>query len=250
MMKLEEKVAIITGAGRGIGRGIALAFAKEGAAIVIVEIDPESATAVEEEVRQLGVKVLAVVCDVANEQDVQAMVERTIREFDHIDILVNNAQRLGPPQSVENTDEASWDICFETGPKATWYCCKAVFPYMRSRGGKIINLGSHAGIGDGEGLAAYGAAKEAIRGFSRVAAREWGKYGINVNVIIPSAGGPARVAWEREHPEEAKKIAERTILKPWGDPEMDIGRAAVFLASEDSDYITGHTLAVDGGRHL
>jgi len=121
---------------------------------------------------------------------------------------------------------------------------------MKNRGGKIINLSSYAGIGGGVGFAAYGAAKEAIRGFSRVAAREWGKYKINVNVIVPSAGGPARMEWDKQNPEAAKKIAELCILAPWGDPERDIGRAALFLASEDSDYITGHTLIADGGRIL
>ena len=176
------------------------------------------------------------------------MVDKTVKEFGPIDILVNNAQKVDPPRPLEEIEEASWDICFQTGPKATWYCCKAVFPHMKDRGGKIINLASHAGLGAEEGFAAYGAAKEAIRGFSRTAAREWGKYKINVNVIIPSAGGPARMAWEEQHPEEAKRIAQRTVLRSWGDPERDIGRAAIFLASEDSDYITGHTLAVDGGR--
>ena len=147
MRKLEGKVAIVTGAGQGTGRGIAMAFAKEGAKVVIAEINPETAKAVEDEIRQLGEKALAVVCDVGNGEDIKKMVDEAVRVFGPIDILVNNAQSLSqsgvPPEEI---GEAWWDRTFRTGPKATWLCCKAVFPYMKDRGGKIINFGSGAGV--------------------------------------------------------------------------------------------------------
>lgn len=251
MGKLEGKVAIVTGAGQGIGRGIALAFAKEDAKVVIAEINPETAKAVEEEIRRLGGEALAVACDVAQEEDIKRAVSEALRAFGAIDILVNNAIKTGPRVPVEQIEEAAWDRCFQTGPKATWRFCKAVFPHMKDRGGKIINIGSLASERATRLEAAYGAAKAAIRSFSKITAREWGKYRINVNVILPTAQSPSFIGWTQRFPEEAKELLERQSIvragAPGGDPERDIGRAAVFLASEDSDFITGQTLIVDGG---
>jgi 2-hydroxycyclohexanecarboxyl-CoA dehydrogenase len=249
MTNLEGKVAIVTGGGQGVGRGIALALAKEGAKVVICGRHLKTLRAVKAEIQQRGGEALAVVCDVSKDEDIQRMVDRTVKKFGTVDILVNNAQTvaIGP---VDTLPDSSWDVCFETGPKATWRCCKAVFPYMKTKGGKIINLASHAGDYGEPLFAAYGAAKGAIQGFTRCVAREWGQYKINVNVIIPSAAGPGLLMWRELYPEEAKKIEERSALGAFGDAEMDIGRTAVFLASEDSRFITGHTLMVDGGRHM
>lgn len=256
---LEGKVAVITGAGQGIGQGVALAFAKEGAKTVIAEINPETASAVADEIHQLGKSALPVVCDVGDEDQVKKMVASAVDEFGPIDILVNNAQswtgrtayHLGSP--IESLPEEWWDLAFQSGVKATWYCCKAVFPHMKDRGGKIINFASYMGIVGWEGSVDYNANKEAIRGFSRTAAREWGKYKINVNVICPAAITPAMIAFGMASPdkvEEMSKAIDQIPLKRVGDPEKDIGRVAVFLASEDSDLITGQTLMVDGGVHM
>ena len=151
---------------------------------------------------------------------------------------------------MQEFPEEWWNITFQTGIKATWYCCKAVFPYMKERGGKIINFASLMGIMGWKGSVDYNANKEAIRGFTRTAAREWGKYRINVNVICPSALTPAMKAWAERFPEMLQKSLEEIPLRRVGDPEKDIGRVAVFLASEDSDFITGHTFMVDGGAHM
>lgn len=257
MGKLEEKVAIVTGAGQGIGRGIALAFAKEGAKVVVAECNPETAKSVVKEIETIGGNALAVVCDVGIEAQVTGMVVQAVEGFGPVDILVNNAQSWGPKAQREATPpltpfedfpEDWWDNTFQTGVKATFYCCKAVFPYMKDRGGKIINLGSAWGI-EGHAMAVdYNANKEAIRALTRTAAREWGKYKINVNVICPAVVTPALTAFKENQPEKYEVFVESLPLRYYGDPEKDVGRTAVFLAGEDSGFITGQTLMVDGGR--
>ncbi len=251
MRKLAEKVAIVTGAGQGIGRGIALAFAKEGAKVVIAEINPQTGRGVADEVRNLGEAVLAIACDVGNESEVKRMVADAVKAFGPIDILVNNAHKLPPkPSPLEQVDEEEWDKNFQTGPKAVLYCCKAVFPYMKNRGGKIINICSRAGIDGQPMLAAYSASKEAIRTLSKSAAREWGKYNINVNVICPVVQSAARAAWAKQFPELERNMLAARPIQRLGDPESDVGRTAVFFASKDADFITGQTIMVDGGDRM
>lgn len=258
MGRLSGKVAIVTGAGQGIGRGIALAFAKEGAKVVISEINPKTAQAVAAEIQAMGEKALAIVCDGGHNDQVKAVVDQTIKEFGALDIVVNVAQGFGAPGAqraatlnympLEDFPEDWWDHSFQTGVKASLFFCQAAFPYLKERGGKIINFGSRDGIIGKEGAAAYNATKEAIRALTRTAAREWGKYKINVNVICPaSSSGPAFQAFAKDHPEVITETLQKIPLGRFGDPEKDIGRVAVFLASEDSDFITGHTFTVDGG---
>jgi NAD(P)-dependent dehydrogenase (short-subunit alcohol dehydrogenase family) len=248
--KLEGKTAIVTGAGQGIGRGIALAFAREGARVVIAEIKPETAEAAAGEIRGLGGEAMPVVCDVGDQEQVVRMVEQAVARFGPVDILVNNAQGYVPLRGIEDLEEKHWDKSLRTGLKATWYCCKAVFPHMKGRGGRIINFASAAALVGMEGMATYNATKEAIRGLTRTAAREWGRHNINVNVICPSAMTP-QMEWRQQHfPEEHEKHMEAVALHRVGDPERDIGSVAIFLACEDSDFITGHTFMVDGGFHM
>lgn len=267
MSILEGKVAIVTGGGGWLGRGITLALAKEGARPAIVDLNPDAANAIAAEVNELGMSALAVPCNVGNEKHVQEMVATAARELGPIDILVNAAQSWGGEkpylsewEPLETISEEQWDEVFQTGIKATWYCCKAVLPYMRERGGKVINFGSIAGIDGLAGMSDYAANKEAIRSFTKVAAREWGQYKINVNLISPLAQAKRTEKIKAAYGEGSKEMkewnkflneyVENLPIQRVGDPEKDIGRVAVFLASPDSDYITGHTFMVDGGAHM
>ncbi|CAB1367419.1 SDR family NAD(P)-dependent oxidoreductase [Denitratisoma oestradiolicum] len=247
MGKLDGKVALITGAGGGIGQGMALAMAKEGADIAVVELNAEAAAKTVELVQTLGRKAVAIPCNVGIRAEVNAAVETAVRELGALDILVNNAHASRPGIPLEKVSEDDMALSMNSGFYATWYMMQAAFPYLSKKGGKVINFGSGAGVVGQSGQTAYAAAKEAIRGMSRVAATEWGRYKINVNVICPAAESPGVRKWKEEMPKHYEAVLKTIPLGRYGDCERDIGRAAVFLASEDSDYITGQTLMVDGG---
>ena len=248
MGKLEGRVGIVTGAGQGIGKGIAVAFAKEGAKVAVVDRNAETCTEVTEYILRLGYEAITAICDVGDSTQVEEMVKKVGDKYGSIDILVNNAQRYVPRRLVEDIEDEDWDKSIQVGLKSTWYCCRAVFPYMKEKGGNIINMCSGSGLIGLEGRAVYGATKEAVRAFSKTAAREWGKYKIHVNVICPVAATPATMSMKNSDPEEYARLVEGAALGRWGDPENDIGRVAVFLASSDSDFMTGQTLMVDGGN--
>jgi NAD(P)-dependent dehydrogenase (short-subunit alcohol dehydrogenase family) len=251
MGKLDNKVAIVTGAGQGVGRGIALALAKEGANIVVAEINEEGANSTVDELRGLGAKAKAIICDVRKREDVDKVVQTIIDEYGAIDILVNNAQSVPRPNTpFEEITEEDWDVTLGSGLMGTFYFMKACFPHMKERGGKIINLASAAGTQRMVGFTPYSATKEAIRAITGVAAREWGKYGINVNVICPSANSPGMLMWKDMFPEQYEGLIRQIPLGRIGDCEDDIGRTVMFLASSDSDYITGQTFNIDGGTDI
>jgi NAD(P)-dependent dehydrogenase (short-subunit alcohol dehydrogenase family) len=253
--KLDGKVAIVTGGGRRIGKGVSRALAAEGAKVVIAEIEADTAEAAAAEIRDQGGEALGVVCDVSDLTQVQKMVERAVESFGGVDILVNNAHKWLGPAPLEEGDDDWWDVCYDNGPKAVWYCCKAVFPHMKDKGGRIINMGSSVEVDGSKGLGAYASAKAAIRSLSRVAAREWGPYRINVNVIWPVmlAEQTSSSPWMERYPDEGQRMTLAKMI-PWEhlekvqkDPEKAIGRSVVYLASEDSDLVTGQVLEVDGG---
>ncbi len=256
--KLDGKVAIVTGGGGHVGRGIVRAFIKEGATVVVVDRYQEAAERAMEDVKQLEGDGIPLTVDIAKEEEVQRMVDQTIERFGQLDVLVNAAQswtggskaHQGSP--VESIPEEWWDESFNTGARASWFCCKAAFPHMKDRGGKIINFASIMGMVGWPGAADYNSNKEAIRALTRTAAVEWGKHGINVNTISPSALTAANaIVGDGQDPEEwIKERAAQLPMRRVGDPEKDIGRTAVFLCSEDANYITGQTFMVDGGAHM
>jgi len=253
MSSLEKTVAIVTGGSTGIGRSIALEFAKEGASVVICGRRKTNLEKVAEEINALGKRSLAVATDVSVKSQVQGMVKQTVDSFGSIDILVNNAGIIHAAPLVEVT-ETEWDEVIDINLKGVFLCMQAVAPYMmKQKHGKIINISSICGRGgalnDG---APYCASKAGVILLTQVAAWELGQYNINVNniapglVLTPMAGqGKTKEEFAQFH-EERKKV---TVLHRVGHPEA-IARTTVFLASEDSSFISGQTVPVDGGRPI
>jgi NAD(P)-dependent dehydrogenase (short-subunit alcohol dehydrogenase family) len=247
MSRLDGRTAIVTGAGQGIGRGIGLALAKEGAAVALVGRTAAKVEAVAAEVTELGGRALALQCDVTDREAVFGTVATVVESWGRLDVLVNNAQATATNRPVEEATPEDALLCWSSGPMATLHCMQAAFPHLRARGGAIVNFGSNTAIEGAKGFGAYAMAKEGIRGLSRVAAREWGRFGIRVNVVCPFGGSPSATSFNAEHPKAAAAILRNTPLGRMGDCESDIGRAVVALVSDDMDYVTGATLMVDGG---
>ena len=206
-----------------------------------------------------GGEALPVICDVGDRAQVNETVGAAVEAYGRIDVLINNAQGWGlpgdaapspPPTPFAEMPEAMWDNTFQTGVKGTFYFCQAVFPHMRERGGKIVNFGSPAAVTGVPLMADYCAAKEAIRGMSRSLAREWGQYGITVNIVCPVVETDAIRAHRSLDPERDEVVVRTLPLLRRGDAERDAGPLAVFLASSDSDYFTGHSFMLDGGRTM
>ncbi|KRG16354.1 SDR family NAD(P)-dependent oxidoreductase [Lederbergia galactosidilytica] len=244
-MKLSGKVAIVTGSASGIGRGIALAMAKEGAHVAIVDINEEKGEETLADVNQLTEGALFIK-DISKKENVYEIVMAVTEKFGKIDILVNNAHVSRQASFIETTEELL-DLSFGTGFYPTFHFMQAAYPELKKAQGKVINFASGAGLDGQVTQTSYAAAKEAIRAISRVAANEWGPEGINVNLISPIALTPGVEQWRENAPELYEAMLNRIPLRRLGDPEQDIGQVAVFLASNDSDYITGQTIMVDGG---
>ena len=252
MGRLDGRVAIVTGAGQGVGRGIARRFAREGAAVVVADINPETGTAVAAEINgELGGRAFFVPTDILDQGQVEALVERTVADFGTVHILVNNAYVAGGFGRFEHKPDGDLELAFRGGPLHTWWAMRAAFPTMKAQHwGRIINLVSLNGINAHKYSADYNAAKEAIRAITRTAAVEWGRHNILCNCIAPAAASPAYVAFATAAPENAKEMLASNPLGRMGDPEHDIGGVALFLASEDSDYVTGNTIFASGGTQV
>lgn len=259
MGQLDGKTAIVTGAGRGIGRAIALEYAQEGANVVVASRTAATVDSVTSEITAAGGEALGITCDVGFKEQISAMVAGTVDRYGTVDILVNNAQGFGTaanPTSapefcrIEDFSDAEWEFTFRTGVNASLWAMQAVFAHMKDRGGRIINFGSGNGTGGMKGTVAYNATKEAIRALSRTAAAEWGRHGINVNVIIPTIVTDSARAFLADRPGIEEKLLAGIPLGRMGDVERDIGPVAVFLASAASDFITGQSVNVDGGQTL
>jgi NAD(P)-dependent dehydrogenase (short-subunit alcohol dehydrogenase family) len=248
--RLKDKVAVITGGGQGIGRGIACAFASEGARIAIVELDPITAKKVADECRGRGTDAIGIECDVAERDRVDAAVAQTVSELGGVDILVTCALAKVKVQPFVDTPASGIDKMWRVGYLGVVNAMLACHPQLLERRGNVINFGSGAGINAGAGYASYGPVKEAVRAISRIAAKEWGRQGIRVNVICPFAKSDQFDEWAAASPEQAAMALAGSSLGRVGDCEHDIGRAAVFLASDDARYVNGHSLMVDGGQSM
>lgn len=250
MGKLTGKVALITGGGQGVGLGIARAFAAAGASIVITGRTEAKLQGVVPELEELGGTVAICAGDTRKREDAERAVALAVERFGGLHVLVNNAQSSIPGKPLEQIDDEQIRMTVESGLYGTIQHMQAAFPHMQTSGGSIINFGSREGIFGGIGFGIYAATKEAIRGVSRVAAREWGKHNIRVNVLCPAALSPVAIKYLAENPEQAEMYRKEISLGRFGDPEQDIGPAAVFLASDDSRYVTGQTINVDGGQMM
>jgi NAD(P)-dependent dehydrogenase (short-subunit alcohol dehydrogenase family) len=248
MKHLEGKIAIVTGAGQGVGLGIAQALASAGARLVITGRDEAKLRRAAAAIAADPAEVLTVAGDARRRASAEAAVAAAVARFGRVDIVVNNAQSSKPFVPLEQIDDETVALTLESGLLGTLYFMQAAFPHMKERGGSIINLGSREGVFGGVGFGIYAATKEGIRGLSRVAAREWGKYGIRVNVVNPAALTDAAQSFFAAHPEAEQYYRSQIALGRLGEPRRDIGSVAVFLAGDDSAYVTGQTINVDGGQ--
>lgn len=261
---LKDKTAIITGAGRAvlsdgrcgsIGYGIATAYAKEGANIVITGRNVQKLQDAKEELERLyGIQVLTVAADVNAKADNKAVVAEVVRQtmekFGRIDVLINNAQASASGVTLEDHTTEQFDLAIYSGLYAAFYYMQACYPHLVETKGTVINFASGAGLFGNFGQCAYAAAKEGIRGLTRVAATEWGPDGINVNIICPIAWTAQLENFQNNYPDAFKANVKMPPMGHYGDPEAEIGRVCVQLAHPDFKYLTGETLTLEGGMGL
>jgi len=245
---LSGKVALITGGGAGIGRGVAKAFAARGAGVAIVgrRLGPLQET--RDEIVAAGGRALAVSADVGVAGDVQSMVETTVEHFGRLDVLVNNAQGYRHASLVDATDD-DMDLVWRTGPLAAFRSMKAAYPHLSEVGGLIVNFGSGTQFDPSEQFhSTYNAAKGAIANLTRSAAVEWGPGGIRAVLVVPAAESDQLAAFRARDPAKFEQMMGRVPLGRFGDAEADIGRPVAWLATEEAKFITGTTLMLDGGQ--
>ena len=248
MNGLEGRVAIVTGAGQGVGRGIALALAAQGASVVVAARRAETGEPVAEEVRARGVEGRCFETDVTRREDVFACVERTVAELGRLDVLVHNAIKAPSPHRLESVGIEQWEDLSSVTVWGSRSCAQAAYPHLRASGqGRLVFLTSPAGVEASAGLPLYGPVKAAQRALAKSLAREWGPDGITVNCVAPVAVTPALDKAFTENPELRGRIEARTPLRRLGDPELDIGGVVAFLASDAAGYVTGQTIVCDGG---
>ncbi len=246
-MELSGKVALVTGGAQGIGRAIALLLAKHGADLVISDVNLEKAQETANEIQGMGRKSLAIQSNVANLKEVERMIETIVGQFGRIDILVNNAGITRDRLILRMTEE-DWDAVLDVNLKGTFNCTKAAVRHMsKQKSGKIVNIASVSGEMGNPGQANYSASKAGVIGFTKTIAREFAARGINVNAIAP---GYIQTPMTDAIPEKAKEALKQMIpMERLGQPE-DVAQAVLFLVSENSSYITGQVINVNGGIYM
>jgi len=249
MHEVGGKVIVVTGAGRGIGRGMALHLARGGAKLVVADWKPDLVESVSEELESVGAECVGVVTNIMERAQIASMVDNAIDRFGRVDALINNAQTFRPLASVATVSEDDVDVFHTSGVKGTLWAMQAVYPHMAAqRWGRIVNFASSMGITGGRGFAAYNASKEAIRALTRTAAREWAMDGIVVNCIAPAAA--THKGSGAQQSEGYRQFIENCPMQRQGDPEWDLGPLAWFLCSDACRYLTGHTFMADGGAFM
>ncbi|WP_156839582.1 SDR family NAD(P)-dependent oxidoreductase [Novosphingobium aquimarinum] len=248
---LAGRAALITGGADGIGRGIAARFAQAGGSVLLTDFDEEKGRDTTEALKAEGGSIDFLRCDVTDKQQVTDAVAACVERFGSIDILVNNAYSGSGLARIEDKTDAVFDYGMRICLYAAKWSMEAAMPHMRERGwGRIVNIASLNGVNAHMGSAEYNVGKEALRSYTRTAARECARHGICANIICPAAISAAYRAFAAAQPEMAAATASANPMGRMGDPEQDIGGVALFLASEDARYMTGNTLFVDGGSHI
>ncbi len=248
-MQLKNKTAIVTGAGAGIGRGIAERYAREGASVVVAEVDASTGAAVAQSIRDASGDAIFVQTDVSDESQVKSMVERTLDHYGRIDVLCNNAAVLmsGKDARAHELTNETWDRTLAVNLRGYWLCSKYVIPTMLSQGGgSIIHVASPTGLFGFTHLTAYSASKGGVVGLMRAMAADYAADHIRVNAVVPGTIDTPMNALELATPESRKRFTEITPARRLGTPE-DLAGIAVFLASDDSSYCVGGIFTVDGG---
>ncbi|MEE2733279.1 MAG: SDR family oxidoreductase [Pseudomonadota bacterium] len=244
---LLNKVALITGAGQGVGQGIALALAEQGARIAVAGRTPAKLQHTCDLIRERGGEALALTCNVLEAAHLEPLVQQVLDGFGRLDILVNNAQEMCLGNLLELSDE-QLERGWQSGPMATLRLMKLCYPHLKN-GGCIVNLASTAAKRwDSSGYGGYAAVKEAIRALTHSAACEWAKDGIRSNVILPLAASPGLQWWMDNNPAESQAFIRSLPMQRVGDCEQDIGRFVALLCSDQCAYINGQSIAIDGGQ--
>ena len=246
MGKLDGRVAILTGAAGGIGRGILAQLVAEGAKVLATDLKQDGLDAT---IAELGVGAAAagVAADISKRADVQRIVRAAVERFGRLDGLVNNASASRNKPLLECTDD-DLALALDTSVWATFFFMQESYPHLKERGGSIVNFGSGAAISGQPKNGTYAAGKEAVRGMSRTAAREWGADKIRINTVLPFAASPAMLQWAKDFPDLYAKSLQSVALGYAGDPRGDIAPVITWLLSDESRYVTGQTIAIDGGQ--
>jgi NAD(P)-dependent dehydrogenase (short-subunit alcohol dehydrogenase family) len=252
MKRFSGKVAIVTGSTQGLGEGIALRFAREGACVVINGRSPAKGAAVLEKLRAIGAEALFLEADLSDKAKAQAVVNEAAARFGRVDFLINNAQAQSPhAEALDPANDGYFDATLRAGLYASLWTAQAAFPHMRAAGGgRVVNFASINGVFGARYGAAYNACKEAIQGLTRTLANEWGAFNINVNTVLPSGMSPSYAAFFEGDPKRAEASAKAIPMRRHGRPEEDIGAAIAGLCAESARFITGQTLFIDGGQSL
>ncbi|WP_459968704.1 SDR family NAD(P)-dependent oxidoreductase [Mycobacterium sp. MUNTM1] len=245
---LRDRVVIVTGAARGLGKGIAHALLQRGASVLLTDVLEDALSATTAELRAAGLPAQAFVADLRDPDSTPQIVQATLNAFGSLHALVNNAVASNEPKAFADIDRADFELVYDTGPRATFGLMQAARPALvAAGGGSIVNVGSVSGTAGEANFGAYASAKEAIRGMSKVAALEWGTDGIRVNVICPLAESDGTRLWRQAAPEHYERTINRIPLKRIGNATTDVGALVAFLIGDDATYLTAQTIFVDGG---
>jgi NAD(P)-dependent dehydrogenase (short-subunit alcohol dehydrogenase family) len=249
---LDGRTAIVTGAGQGVGRGIALALAAGGANVVVAARRAVTGEPVAEEIRGRGGEAICIETDCTVRADMESCVAATVDKYGGLEIMVHNAFKGGRAHRLEDLDLDLWDENSRTAAWGSYYAAQIAYQHLAAAGkrGRLVLVTSPAGVEASAGIPAYGPVKAAQRALAKSLAREWGPLGITVNCIAPVAETPALAYAFAERPELKGRVEERTALRRIGDAERDIGGVVAFLASDAGGYVTGQTVVCDGGSFM